>query len=105
MLKESQNKEQVIDLIKKNNHKIKSFGVSRIGLFGSFVKNEQTTHSDIDLLIEFEKGQKTYDKFIKLAFFLEDLFGRKVDLLTDKSLSPYLGSHIINETEYVALGS
>ena len=105
MQNELRDKEQIIYLIKKNNQKIKSFGVSKIGLFGSFVHEQQTIKSDIDILVEFETGKKTYDSFIKLAFFLEDLFGRKVDLLSEKSLSPYIGTHILNETEYVALSS
>lgn len=97
------NKKQIIELLKQNDQKIKSFGVSKIGLFGSFVKNSQHKNSDIDLIIEFEKGEKSYSKFINLAWFLEELLGRKVDLLTDKSLSPYTGHHILNETEYVPL--
>ena len=105
MQNELRNKEQIFKIIQLNNQKIKSFGVKKIGLFGSFVRNQQTNHSDIDFLVEFEKEKKSYDSFIKLAFFLEDLFERKVDLLTNKSLSPYLGPHILNETEYVPLGN
>lgn len=86
-----------------NNHAIRDFGVKKIGLFGSFVKNRQTFRSDVDLLVEFEKGKKTYNHFIKLAYFLEDILGRKVDLITDKSLSPFLGPNILKETEYVSL--
>jgi len=97
------NKKQIIELLKQNDQKIKSFGVSKIGLFGSFVKNIQNKNSDIDLIVEFEEGEKSYSKFINLAFFLEELLGRKVDLLTDKSLSPHLGHYILNETEYVPL--
>ena len=70
----------------------------------SFVKNQQTADSDIDFIVEFEKEKKTYKSFIKLAFFLEELLGRKVDLLTNKSLSPYLGPQILKETENVPLG-
>ena len=105
MQNELKNKEQIFKIIQLNNQKIRSFGVIKIGLFGSFVKNEQTSKSDIDFIVEFEKEKKSYDSFIKLAFFLEELFDRKVDLLTNKSLSPYLGHHILNETEYVPLGN
>ena len=105
MQKELQNKEQIFEIIQLNNQTIKDFGVKKIGLFGSFVKNQQTNLSDIDLLVEFENGKKSYNRFIKLAFFLEELFGRKVDLITDKSLSPFLGPHILKETEYVPLNN
>ena len=105
MHNELKNKEQIFQLIQLNNKKIKSFGVLKIGLFGSFVRNQQNNDSDIDLIVEFEKEKKSYDSFIKLAFFLEELLGRKVDLLTNKSLSPYLGPRILKETEYVPLGN
>ena len=105
MQKELRNKEQIIRLIQSNNQQIKSFGVKRIGLFGSYVKNQQTDKSDIDFLVEFEQGKKSYNRFIKLAFFLEELFDHKVDLVTDKSLSPFLGPKILKETEYVPLSN
>lgn len=105
MQKELQNKEQIFEIIQLNNQTIKDFGVKKIGLFGSFAKNQQTNLSDIDLLVEFEKGKKSYNRFIKLAFFLEELFGRKVDLITNKSLSPFMGPHILKETEYVPLNN
>jgi predicted nucleotidyltransferase len=105
MQNELKNKEQIFKLLQSNNQKIKSYGVKRIGLFGSFVKNQQTDKSDIDFIVEFEKDKKSYNSYINLIFFLEDLFGRKVDLLTEKSLSPYFGSQILNETENVPLGS
>jgi uncharacterized protein len=52
------------------------------------VRRQQTPESDIDLLVDFEKGQKTYDNFIELSFLLEELLGRPVELLTQESLSP-----------------
>jgi len=97
------NKKQILELLKQNEQKIKSFGVCKIGLFGSYVKNSQHNSSDIDLIVEFKEGKKSYSKFINLAWFLEELLGRKVDLLTNKSLSPYIGHHILKETEYVPL--
>mgnify|MGYP000905268090 CR=1 FL=1 len=104
MQNELKNKEQIIRLLQTNNKQIKNFGVKKIGLFGSFAKNQQTADSDIDFIVEFEKEKKTYKSFINLAFFLEELLGRKVDLLTNKSLSPYLGPQILKETENVLLG-
>jgi predicted nucleotidyltransferase len=105
MQKELKNKEQIFRLIQSNSQQIRSFGINKIGLFGSFVKNQNTDNSDIDFIVEFETEKKSYKSFIRLAFFLEELLGRKVDLLTNKSLSPYLGPQILNETEYVTLGN
>ena len=75
--------------------------MKKLGLFGSFVREEQGVESDVDLLVEFEPGKKTFDNFIQLSFFLEDLFKRRVELVTSESLSPYIGPHIMNEVEYV----
>lgn len=84
------------------DEKLKKFGVKRCGLFGSFLRDRQNLQSDIDLLVEFEMGKKTYDNYIHLAFFLEELFGRSVDLVTPESLSPYIGPHILREVEYAS---
>lgn len=82
---------------------LRRFGVQRLGVFGSFVREQQQETSDIDVLVEFAPGHKTFDNFMHLAFYLEDLFGRNVDLLTPESLSPYLGPQILREVEYVTL--
>jgi predicted nucleotidyltransferase len=96
-------KQELIDLIQSHEAELKAFGVKRLGLFGSFVRNEPKPESDIDLLVELETGRYGFVNFSRLWFFLEELFGRKVDLLTLESLSPYIGQHILKETEYVAL--
>ena len=67
---------------------------------GLFVKNEQTAESDLDLLIEFKPGRKSFDNFMDLSFLLEEMFGRKVDLVTPESLSPHIGPKILAEVEY-----
>jgi uncharacterized protein len=97
------NKEQLINLICQNQQILINFGAEKIGIFGSFVRNEQTPLSDIDLLVEFNKDKKTFKNFIGLIYYLEDLSGRKVELLTPQSLSPYIKPHILQEIEYVSL--
>src|SRR5437764_10068354 len=76
-----QTKEQLFDLLRRNAPRLRDYGVARFGLFGSFARGQQTDESDIDILIEFEEGRKSFDNFISLAFFLEELLGRKVDLV------------------------
>jgi len=61
--------------------------------------------SDIDLLVEFEAGRKTFDAFIKLSFFLEDVLHHRVELVTMEALSPYIGPYILKEVEYAALAA
>ncbi len=68
---------------------LKESGVLRSSLFGSYVRGEQTKESDIDMLIEFPRGKSLLD-LIRLEMKLEEILGRKVDLLTYKSISPYL---------------
>jgi uncharacterized protein len=96
-------KEEILRALTENRNDIKNYGAKRIGLFGSFVRGEQKESSDIDLLVEFAERKKNYDNFIDLAFFLEALLGRKVDLMTEESLSPYIRPYILKETEYVQI--
>jgi predicted nucleotidyltransferase len=74
-------------------------------LFGSFVRGRQNANSDVDVLVEFLPGQKTFDNFMQLSFLLEGLFQRKVELITREALSPYIGPYILKEIEYVALAA
>ena len=96
------NKSEIISILKKNRDTIISYGVRKIGLFGSFVRNQQKDTSDIDILVEFETDKLTYDNYINLAFFLENSLTKKVDLITSDSLSPYIGPEILKEVEYVS---
>ena len=105
MIKTVQNKEQLVFLLVQNKEIIKAYGVKTLGVFGSFVRNEQQANSDIDLLVEFYTEKKTYRNFIGLIFYLEELLGRKVELLTPKSMSPYIEPYIMKEVEYVPFAS
>ena len=94
-------KAEVIKTLQEQQIKLYSFGVRRCSLFGSFLYDQAAPESDIDLLVEFEPDQKTFTNFSNLVFFLENLFERKVEVITFDSLSPYLGPHILREAEYV----
>jgi len=76
-------------------------GVKRIGIFGSFVRGEQTRKSDVDVLVEFLPGEETFQNFIQLADFLETIFKRNVDLLTEPSLSDLLRPYIEKDVIWV----
>jgi len=103
--KKIKTKENVLELIRSNQDKIRSYGVRKLGLFGSFVRGEQKPESDIDLLVEFQQDKKSFDNFIQLAFFLEEILESRVELITIDALSPYIGPHIIKEVEYVNFSS
>jgi len=94
------NSEKILELIQKNHNEIKKYGVKRIGLFGSYLRNQQKRNSDIDILIEFYKGKKTFDNYMDLKFFLEDLFHCDVDLVIKESLHIELKSNILRSVQY-----
>jgi hypothetical protein len=80
----------------------KEYGVERIGLFGSYARNEQRPDSDIDLLVEFASNRPIgLFRFIHLKNHLSDLLGTKVDLVTPGALKPVIGEQILNEVEYI----
>jgi predicted nucleotidyltransferase len=95
------NKDMVLKVLRENKNTISNCGIKRIGLFGSYVKNEQKSGSDIDFLVEFDKGKKNYRNFLGISELMEKLFDKKVDIVTDESLSPYIGPYIRKEVEYV----
>ena len=76
------------------------FGVKRIGIFGSFARGEEREDSDLDVLVIFREEQKTFDNYMDLKFYLEDLFGREVDLVTEKALKPQLKDIIMKDVVY-----
>ena len=90
-------------IISEAKSELSARGVTGIGLFGSFVRGEQTASSDIDVLVEFSPEEHTFDNFMEISFFLEDLFGRKVDLVTPEALSPHIGPHILREVKRVPI--
>ncbi len=104
MQKSVSNKTDLLRELFSHSLEIRSFGVKQLGLFGSFVRDTSIRpDSDVDLLVEFEQGKKTYDNFFDLSFFLEDLLGRKVELVTLQSLSKYIGPHILKEVQDVRI--
>ena len=94
------NSDEILKKIEESKDKIRKFGVRRIGLFGSYVRSEQKKGSDIDIIVEFEKGKKTFDNYMELKFFLEDLFNCKVDLVILESIKPDLKPHILRSVKY-----
>lgn len=97
-----QSKSEILAFLRQRSFDIKKFGALRVGLFGSFVRNESNPDSDIDLVVEFDKQKKTFDNFMGLAFFLEDATGRKVELLTPESIHPTMKATIDKQIEYVS---
>lgn len=81
--------------------RLRALGVRRLALFGSVARNEAKPDSDVDLLLEFEPGMKSYDRFLAIAETLEELLGRRIELITKEGLSPHLGPKIEAEARDV----
>lgn len=90
-----------LSLLRQHVQEIRdTFGVEQIGIFGSFVRGEETPESDVDVLVEFCDGEETFDHYMDLKFYLENLFGRKVDLVMKDAIKPRLREPILSEVEY-----
>ena len=99
-----QTKEDLLDRLQINRADLRRLGVRRLGIFGSFQREEPRAESDVDLLVEFAPGEKSFDHYMELSFLLEEKLGRPVELVTPEALSPHIGPHILGEAEYVAIG-
>lgn len=77
------------------------FGVTKIGIFGSFARGEQTPKSDVDVLVDFAQGYATLRNFVGLSDPLEALLRRKVDLLTVGGIDKYIRPHVEAEVIWI----
>ncbi len=84
----------------RRNELSKEYGVSELGVFGSFVRGEASLDSDIDILIEFNKPIGFF-KFLEIEERLSEWLGRKVDLVTKAALKPYIGNRILQEVTMI----
>jgi len=94
------NRDEILKCLTEHREELTSFGVKSLALFGSVVRGEAGPDSDLDFLVEFE-GPATFDQYMNLKFFLEELLGRPVDLVTRKALKPRLKPYVEREAVYV----
>jgi len=99
-----QTKQDLIGRLRRHQDDLRRLGVQRLGVFGSFQRDATNDESDVDLLVEFAPGEKSFDHFMALSFLLEEELGRSVELVTREALSPHLGPHILDDVEYVEIG-
>jgi hypothetical protein len=92
--------EEIEGILKEHREILKDkYYVKRIGIFGSLSKGKQTSESDVDILVEFD-GPIGWD-IVELNDYLEDLIGKKIDLVSTKALKPQLRENILNEVIYI----
>jgi predicted nucleotidyltransferase len=95
-------KDNILKTLKSNKLKLTKFGISSVGLFGSYIRGEQSSESDIDLLIDFELEKENFDNFMAVCDLFEKIFkNEKIEVVTKNGLSPYIGPKILNEVQYV----
>ncbi len=96
------NKDQAIKILEENREELlKTYGVSKIGLFGSIVRGNQSATSDIDLVVEIVKEKKQLHNFLSLRRYLEQKFGMPVDLGIETAVKPVVREAIAKEIVYV----
>ena len=99
--KETKTCEEITDLLHQHLPELQQqHAVADMALFGSFARGDQRPDSDVDILVEFTKPIG-FVAFLRLEQRLEELLGRKVDLVTRKALKPHIGKHILKETRHV----
>ena len=95
-------RENILKTLQSNKLKLSRFGVRNVGLFGSYLRNEQSKGSDIDLLIDFEPEKENFDNYMAVYDLFEQLFkNEKIEVVTKNGLSPHIGPQILNEVQYV----
>lgn len=94
-------RDDVIRQIKANLSRLSEFKIKSLAIFGSVARDEAKLDSDVDILVEFD-GPATFDRYMELKLFLEDLLGRPVDLVTRKGVRPELAPYIEQEARRVA---
>ncbi len=89
---------EIVKKLEENRDSIKGFGVRRLGIFESYARGDQSETSDMDFLVEMDSA--SFDNYFDLKCFLEDLFGRSVDLVTADTIKPRIRSTVLEEAVY-----
>ena len=91
------NRDEALDLLRAHKPALaKRFGVTSLALFGSFARDQAADASDVDILVSFS-GPATSKAYFGVQFYIEDLLGRRVDLVTDKALRPEIRPFVERE--------
>lgn len=95
-------KEYILTTIRENKKELLRYGILKVGLFGSYVRGDESEKSDIDLLIDFDPDHENFDNYMAVCNILEQLFSNeKLEIVTKNGLSPYIGPKILKEVQYV----
>lgn len=95
-------KKDILQLIESKASCISALGAERLGLFGSFARGGQQDTSDVDLVVEFRPGMKTFSNLFDMAELLEKLLQKKVDLLTWEGMAGFVQNEVKKDIDYVS---
>ena len=97
---------KIMNVLGEHSDILRKYKVKKIGLFGSYIRGEQKKHSDIDFLVEFDMSafgkdfMGCFDCYMELLFFLEEIFAKRIELLTIEEISPYIKPYVLKEVQY-----
>ena len=102
ILSQMTTKENILHTLQTHKQEFAKYGVLNVGLFGSYLRNEQSAKSDIDLLIDFEPEKENFDNYMAVYDLFEKLFkNEKIEIVTKNGLSKYIGPKILKDVVYV----
>lgn len=94
-------RKDILKKLKSNKLKLSNLGIRKVALFGSYSRDEQSSESDIDLLVDFEPERENFDNFMAVYDLFENLFkNERIEVVTINGLSPYIGPKILSEVQY-----
>jgi predicted nucleotidyltransferase len=93
----------ILEYIANHKFELAKYDIKKIGLFGSYARNNQSRESDIDFLVEYNKGKKTFDNYIYTLDFLEQSFNKEIELITKDAVSKNILTNIEKEIKYVQI--
>lgn len=94
-------RQEALDRLRIAEPEIRALGVKRLALFGSVLRDEARPDSDVDVLVEFSPGAKSFAHLLELSDLLEERLGREVEIVTTESLSPFIGPRILAQAQDV----
>lgn len=92
-------------LLENQKETLRTFGLKRVGIFGSVARGQDKPASDIDLLLDFDPKMKTYKNFFSASSYLENLLKYPVDTVTPQALSPYIAPRVYQDITYVEISN
>lgn len=93
-------RDEILATLERNRDAIRHHGVKTLGLFGSLARGEDSPESDMDFVVEFQ--EKSFDAYMELKAFLEELFGRSVDLVIADAIKPRIRDSILGEAVHAS---